>query len=284
MKNYLKQFVTGLALLIVLSSCQQAALPQENQGNQPPQVKFQFEPNRGVALLEVNFDASSSSDDGSIVMYNWDFGDGSSATGVTTTHRFSSQGNYNVTLSIIDNEGLSASISQTILVQESAVPKPPEQPNPQENRRLVAEAYQLEIKLVPLFKQRLAESVSAAVIASLLANTGELVTTGTLTQLAPSVSMQQLSNAFRYDPNPNDHLRVVLLDGKEYELRYTDLQGTLDASLAQDGAAFVENDHKASVHIMSNEAAGSYNIQLDSLKFNGAIDVSIRELSCQAAT
>jgi len=54
----------------------------------------------------ITFNASASYDpDGSIVSYYWDFGDGTNATGVTTSHSYLYEGNYTVTLSITDNDG-----------------------------------------------------------------------------------------------------------------------------------------------------------------------------------
>lgn len=57
---------------------------------------------------EVSFDASASIDsDGSIVEYLWDFGDGESASTTTPTvsHRYDSNGQHTVTLSVVDNDG-----------------------------------------------------------------------------------------------------------------------------------------------------------------------------------
>ena len=54
----------------------------------------------------INFDGSGSSDpDGSIISYNWNFGDGGTASGVKVNHRFASAGTYTVTLTVTDDQG-----------------------------------------------------------------------------------------------------------------------------------------------------------------------------------
>lgn len=44
---------------------------------------------------EIHYDASCSSDGES---YDWNFGDGATATGVTTKHKYDNEGTYTVTL------------------------------------------------------------------------------------------------------------------------------------------------------------------------------------------
>lgn len=71
----------------------------------------------------ASFDGSSSSDpDGHIVSHTWDFGDGATGSGVTATHVYSSAGNYTVTLTLMDNGGLtdSATASVTITAKPAA--------------------------------------------------------------------------------------------------------------------------------------------------------------------
>jgi PKD repeat protein len=73
--------------------------------------------------LDCTFDAAGSSDsDGSVVDYAWDFGDGSSGSGVTPTHSYAA-GTYTVTLTIKDDDGATDSTSREV----TAVPpnKPP---------------------------------------------------------------------------------------------------------------------------------------------------------------
>ena len=54
----------------------------------------------------IHFDASESYDsDGTIVSYLWEFGDGNTATGVTTDHAYNEEGEYTVILTVKDNDG-----------------------------------------------------------------------------------------------------------------------------------------------------------------------------------
>jgi PKD repeat protein len=54
----------------------------------------------------ITFDAYDSEDpDGTIQTYTWDFGDGSSGSGLSVVHDYAAAGNYTVTLSVVDDEG-----------------------------------------------------------------------------------------------------------------------------------------------------------------------------------
>jgi PKD repeat protein len=60
----------------------------------------------GVVGEEITFNGSRRSDpDGDIISWHWDFGDGSENTGEVTTHIYSSNGTYNATLTVTDNDG-----------------------------------------------------------------------------------------------------------------------------------------------------------------------------------
>jgi len=70
----------------------------------PPSVSFTIDPPFGTQNTTYSFDASASHDpDGTIVKYQWDFGDGSSAKGVTARHKFAAAGDYEVTLTLTDD-------------------------------------------------------------------------------------------------------------------------------------------------------------------------------------
>ncbi|WP_158683983.1 S8 family serine peptidase [Pseudoalteromonas sp. T1lg10] len=85
--------------------------------NTPPTSEFSY----SCTDLSCDFDASLSSDsDGSISSYSWDFGDGSTASGQATSHNYSADGSYNVTLTVTDNDGASDSSTQVVTVTGGA--------------------------------------------------------------------------------------------------------------------------------------------------------------------
>ena len=87
--------------------------------NQPPLASFTADPTSGELPLMVSFDATASYDpDGTVVSYEWDFGDGSTDSGdmVSPSHIYTSAGSYTVTLAVTDDMGMSAIASNTITV------------------------------------------------------------------------------------------------------------------------------------------------------------------------
>ncbi|MCX6807657.1 MAG: PKD domain-containing protein, partial [Patescibacteria group bacterium] len=80
----------------------------------------------GIVPLTLGLNAGYSRDeDGSIVSYQWDFGDGStSATGQKAEHTYSKIGQYELSMTITDNDGLSTTKKQIIKVR-APEPTPP---------------------------------------------------------------------------------------------------------------------------------------------------------------
>jgi PKD repeat protein len=71
-----------------------------------PRAEFTTTPAFDYPPLEVTFNASSSSSpNGPIVNYDWDFGDGATAGGVIVTHTYTEKGVYAVTLEVRDSSG-----------------------------------------------------------------------------------------------------------------------------------------------------------------------------------
>jgi PKD repeat protein len=95
--------------------------------NLPPTAAFTADPLIGDAPLTVVFDASTSSDpDGSVVEYQWDFGDTNTAVTAspTTSHEYTADGTYLVQLIVVDNDVASSTspATETITVNPHNLP------------------------------------------------------------------------------------------------------------------------------------------------------------------
>lgn len=89
----------------------------------PPVASFTIVPNPVDVGVPVAFDASASSDpDGTIVAYDWDLGDGSTATGVTTSHAYATPGTYTVILTVTDNDSFRDTATKWIVVNGPNAP------------------------------------------------------------------------------------------------------------------------------------------------------------------
>ena len=89
-----------------------------------PAAEFNYYPVNPAPGESITFNASSSKPNGGyITTYTWDFGDGNitSASSPLITHVYDNEGTYNVTLTILDSEGLSDTVWQTITVSVQAV-------------------------------------------------------------------------------------------------------------------------------------------------------------------
>lgn len=83
--------------------------------NRVPIACFTATPTTGYAPLTVNFNASCSSDaDGDGLIYEWDFGDGTTGSGQTTSHRYYYQGYFTATLTVRDPSNATSSTSRSI--------------------------------------------------------------------------------------------------------------------------------------------------------------------------
>ena len=66
-----------------------------------------------VTKLVVALDGSASTDpDGTVAGYAWDFGDGTTGSGATTTHTYASAGTYTVSLTVTDNGGATNTVTR----------------------------------------------------------------------------------------------------------------------------------------------------------------------------
>ena len=84
-----------------------------------PNASFTRTPDTGPPPLWVNFNASGSSDpDGSISNYHWNFGDGTSGSGVSPLHTYWTNGFYWVVLTVTDNDGATDTFQNWIHVTD----------------------------------------------------------------------------------------------------------------------------------------------------------------------
>ena len=84
--------------------------------NDAPVAAFTFT----CASLTCDFDASGSYDpDGSIVSYEWNFGDGNSGSGVAPSHTYATAGTFTVVLTVTDNESATGTDSQDVSVSDT---------------------------------------------------------------------------------------------------------------------------------------------------------------------
>ena len=82
-----------------------AALNYASAPNEPP-TSDAGGPHSGGEGAAISFNGSGSFDpDGSIVSYEWDFGDGGAGTGIYADHTYIDNGTYTVTLNATDNDG-----------------------------------------------------------------------------------------------------------------------------------------------------------------------------------
>ena len=99
-----------------------------------PTTLFTFSPPTAAANAPVAFDATSSCagqagatggclpSNNVLTGFSWSFGDGQSGSGATTSHVFTSAGTYNVTLTVTNDRGLTASTTRVVTVGAGSGP------------------------------------------------------------------------------------------------------------------------------------------------------------------
>ena len=84
--------------------------------NNPPVADFTFYPKNAGIGDEIHFNSISYDSDGYIVNYTWNFGDGSIGYGRNVSHVYTSNGTYQINLTITDDGGAVAEARMNITV------------------------------------------------------------------------------------------------------------------------------------------------------------------------
>lgn len=96
---------------------------------EPPNAVISSSAAVGDSPLSMSFNGeSSTAPNSTISLYHWDFGDGSTATGISTSHIFTTPGIFSTTLTVTNGDGLTDFASTPVMV---TIPPPVENQPPQ---------------------------------------------------------------------------------------------------------------------------------------------------------
>jgi PKD repeat protein len=95
----------------------------------PPKADFSFSPTSPEVGDEVQF-TDKSTDDGQIVSWRWDFGDGTTSTEQNPKKKYAQAGTFKVKLTVRDNDGAENTLEKSITVKASSKPIVSVFPNP----------------------------------------------------------------------------------------------------------------------------------------------------------
>jgi len=108
-------------------------------GEHPPVANYTY------SILDdggILFDGSSSYDrDGIIVLYEWDFDDGTNSQKVVVTHAYNESGTYDVTFTVTDDDGYQGSYTRSIEAEKNHPPSAPLIDGPIEGKAKMSHKY-----------------------------------------------------------------------------------------------------------------------------------------------
>lgn len=95
-----------------LGECDGTTIPDENEA---PVSSFTY----SKTALAVSFN-NTSTDDKAVTSYSWSFGDGGTSSSANPSYSYNTAGNYQVSLTVYDAEGLSHTSNQTVIVSDDS--------------------------------------------------------------------------------------------------------------------------------------------------------------------
>src|ERR1039458_7521821 len=110
---------TALLLCLILTAllgCGSSSSGGGTKTTQPP-IANAGGPYSGMPGVAVNLSGTKSTDpQGETLTYEWEYGDGTTGTGVSTTHIYTATGTYNLSLTVTDTSNLSSTASTTAAI------------------------------------------------------------------------------------------------------------------------------------------------------------------------
>jgi PKD repeat protein len=95
--------------------------PDTPDENEAPTADFTYTPTNPIVNTLINFTDASVDDDGNIVNWSWNFGDGTNSTEQNPTHNYTQPGSYLVNLTVTDDDQAQDTIQKTINVISPSV-------------------------------------------------------------------------------------------------------------------------------------------------------------------
>ena len=105
--------VAATVLGAAVAACGEATSPGD-----PPIASFSYDPLPPVAGEMATFTGTATDPDGTVIGWEWDFGDGSSASGQAVSHTFAAPDSYTVTLTVTDDASQTADATGVVAVAE----------------------------------------------------------------------------------------------------------------------------------------------------------------------
>jgi hypothetical protein len=106
----------GLLLLGLAAGCSDSNDPDPDPNNVAPTANFTF----ACTDLACEFTDLSSDSDGQVESASWDFGDDNTANVRNPTHTFEAEGDFQVTLTVTDDDGDEGTVTKSVSVVEPA--------------------------------------------------------------------------------------------------------------------------------------------------------------------
>jgi PKD repeat protein len=86
--------------------------------NTPPLADFAYSPTRPTTTDTIAFNDTSIDHDGTIIAWQWEFGDGETSDVQSPSHKYATAKTYIAKLTVTDNDGATSSVTENITVGE----------------------------------------------------------------------------------------------------------------------------------------------------------------------